>query len=68
MLPKIDGLEVCREIRKQAMSQLSYGDCERLELIKFLGLGTWADDYVSKNLSQNRELTYVWKQTYVVNN
>ena len=56
MLPKIDGLEVCREIRKTSnVPKLSWWQPKDSEIDKVLGLELGADDYVTKPFS-NREL------------
>ena len=55
MLPKIDGLEVCREIRKQSAVPVIMLTAKDSEIDKVLGLELGADDYVTKPFS-NREL------------
>lgn len=56
MLPKIDGLEVCREIRKNYDMPIIMVTAKDAEIDKVLGLELGADDYVTKPFS-NRELT-----------
>lgn len=55
MLPKIDGLEVAREIRKTKDTPIIMVTAKDSELDKVLGLELGADDYVTKPFS-NREL------------
>lgn len=55
MLPKIDGLEVCRAIRKNHDMPIIMVTAKDSEIDKVLGLELGADDYVTKPFS-NREL------------
>ena len=55
MLPKMDGLEVCREIRKQSAVPVIMLTAKDSEIDKVLCLELGADDYVTKPFS-NREL------------
>jgi len=55
MLPKMDGLEVCREIRKTSHVPIIMVTAKDSEIDKVLGLELGADDYVTKPFS-NREL------------
>ena len=55
MLPKIDGLEVAREVRKTKDTPIIMVTAKDSELDKVLGLELGADDYVPKPFS-NREL------------
>lgn len=55
MLPKKDGLEVCREIRKNYDIPIIMVTAKDSEIDKVLGLELGADDYVTKPFS-NREL------------
>ena len=55
MLPKIDGLEVCLEIRKKSQVPIIMQTAKSDEFDKVLGLEMGADDYVTKPFS-NREL------------
>jgi len=55
MLPKIDGLEVVREVRKKYNMPIIMVTAKETEIDKVLGLELGADDYVTKPFS-NREL------------
>ncbi|WP_027108161.1 response regulator YycF [Lacticigenium naphthae] len=55
MLPKIDGLEVCRQVRKDHDMPIIMVTAKDQEIDKVLGLELGADDYVTKPFS-NREL------------
>ena len=55
MLPKIDGLEVVREVRKTHSMPIIMVTAKETEIDKVLGLELGADDYVTKPFS-NREL------------
>lgn len=55
MLPKKDGLEVCREVRKSYEMPIIMVTAKDQEIDKVLGLELGADDYVTKPFS-NREL------------
>lgn len=55
MLPKIDGLEVAREVRKEYNMPIIMVTAKDAEIDKVLGLEMGADDYVTKPFS-NREL------------
>lgn len=55
MLPKIDGLEVAREVRKTYDMPIIMVTAKDSELDKVLGLEIGADDYITKPFS-NREL------------
>lgn len=55
MLPKMDGLEVCREVRKTRDIPIIMVTAKDQEIDKVLGLELGADDYVTKPFS-NREL------------
>lgn len=55
MLPKMDGLEVCREVRKSHDMPIIMVTAKDAEIDKVLGLELGADDYVTKPFS-NREL------------
>lgn len=55
MLPKIDGLEVAREVRKSHDMPIIMLTAKDSEIDKVLGLEMGADDYVTKPFS-NREL------------
>ena len=55
MLPKMDGLEVAREVRKTHDMPIIMVTAKDSEIDKVLGLELGADDYVTKPFS-NREL------------
>lgn len=55
MLPKVDGLEVVREVRKNYDMPIIMVTAKETEIDKVLGLELGADDYVTKPFS-NREL------------
>lgn len=55
MLPKMDGLEVCREVRKTRDTPIIMVTAKDQEIDKVLGLELGADDYVTKPF-YNREL------------
>ncbi|WP_390409564.1 response regulator YycF [Lacticaseibacillus jixiensis] len=55
MLPKIDGLEVARQVRKERDTPIIMLTAKDSEIDKVLGLEMGADDYVTKPFS-NREL------------
>ncbi|GEL66508.1 response regulator YycF [Marinilactibacillus psychrotolerans] len=55
MLPKMDGLEVCREVRRKHDIPIIMVTAKDQEIDKVLGLELGADDYVTKPFS-NREL------------
>jgi len=55
MLPVIDGMEVCREIRARCQTPIIMLTARGEEVDKLLGLGLGADDYVTKPFSP-REL------------
>lgn len=56
MLPGIDGLEVCKQIRKSSNVPIIMLTAKDTELDKVLGLELGADDYITKPFS-GRELT-----------
>jgi DNA-binding response OmpR family regulator len=56
MLPKVDGLEVCRQIRLASSVPIIMLTAKGEESDKILGLGLGADDYLSKPFSPG-ELT-----------
>ena len=55
MLPKIDGLEVAKQVRAKRSTPIIMVTAKDSELDKVLGLELGADDYVTKPFS-NREL------------
>jgi len=48
MLPDMDGLEVCRQLRAQSAVPILILTAKGTEADEVLGLGLGADDYVSK--------------------
>jgi len=53
MLPKMDGFEVCRNIRKKLDTPIVIVTARQEEVDKILGLDIGADDYVTKPFSIN---------------
>lgn len=51
MLPKIDGLEVCKSIRKNSTTPVIMVTARNEEIDKLLGLELGADDYLTKPFS-----------------
>lgn len=51
MLPKMDGFQVCREIRKHKEIPILMVSAKREDVDKIRGLGLGADDYVIKPFS-----------------
>lgn len=51
MLPRLDGLEVCRLLRKESDLPILFLTAKRSELDRVLGLKLGADDYVTKPFS-----------------
>jgi DNA-binding response OmpR family regulator len=51
MLPKLDGLEVCRELRKESSVAIIMLTAKGEESDRILGLGIGADDYLVKPFS-----------------
>lgn len=51
MLPEIDGIDVCKIIRKNSTVPIIMVSARRSETDKILGLGLGADDYISKPFS-----------------
>ena len=51
MLPKIDGLEVCKRIRQNSMAPIIMATARDEEIDKLLGLEFGADDYLTKPFS-----------------
>ena len=48
MMPGIDGLEVCREIRKTSNIPILILSAKAEDMDKIVGFGTGADDYLTK--------------------
>lgn len=55
MLPKIDGMEICRIVRSESLIPIIMLSAKKSDVDKILGLGFGADDYISKPFSP-REL------------
>lgn len=51
MLPKIDGIEVCKRIREHSQVPVIMVSAKSQELDKVIALGSGADDYVTKPFS-----------------
>lgn len=51
MLPKLDGIEVCRKIRSLSMVPVLMMSAKKSETDKIIGLGIGADDYITKPFS-----------------
>lgn len=53
MMPKIDGIEVCRRLRNMTNIPILMLSAKDQEIDKILGLGIGADDYMTKPFSIN---------------
>src|SRR5690606_11803847 len=51
MLPKIDGFEICRQIRSQHNMPILMVTSKKEDIDKIRGLGLGADDYITKPFS-----------------
>lgn len=51
MMPGMDGIEMCKEIRKKSAVPIIFLSAKSSDLDKIVGLGSGADDYVSKPFS-----------------
>lgn len=51
MMPGMDGIEVCRQIRKQSSVPILFLSAKAQETDKLIGLKTGADDYLTKPFS-----------------
>jgi len=51
MLPKLDGMEVCRRIRRESTVPILMLSAKKGDVDKILGLGLGADDYITKPFS-----------------
>jgi len=51
MMPKVDGIEVCRQIRSKSNVPIVMLTAKDLETDKIVGLGIGADDYITKPFS-----------------
>ncbi|MED1740791.1 response regulator transcription factor [Bacillus swezeyi] len=59
MMPKIDGIEVCRRIRSHTNVPILMLTAKDLEGDKILGLSMGADDYITKPFSMNEVLARI---------
>ncbi|QEK12929.1 response regulator transcription factor [Crassaminicella thermophila] len=79
MLPDIDGIELCLEIRKQCNAPILFLSCKSEEMDKILALSVGGDDYLTKpflpgelvarikaHLRRNRLLMQVKKQPNII--
>ncbi|RSK28592.1 DNA-binding response regulator [Bacillus sp. HMF5848] len=62
LLPKLDGLEVCRIIRQQSNIPILMASAKKEDFDKVLGLGMGADDYIAKPFSPNELVARVKAQ------
>ncbi|WP_345240725.1 response regulator transcription factor [Pontibacillus salipaludis] len=51
MLPNMDGIEVCRRIRKESTIPILMMSAKKSDTDKIIGLGIGADDYITKPFS-----------------
>src|SRR5258708_21176440 len=51
MLPKLDGMQVCRAIRQESQVQIIMLTAKKEEIDRIVGLELGADDYVTKPFS-----------------
>ena len=51
MLPGVDGFEICKKIRETKNTPILMVSAKKDDIDKILGLGLWADDYVTKPFS-----------------
>lgn len=51
MLPKMDGIEVCRRIREESNIPILMMSAKKSDTDKIIGLGIGADDYITKPFS-----------------
>ncbi|SMO65660.1 response regulator transcription factor [Melghirimyces algeriensis] len=59
MMPKVDGIEVCRRIRKESNVPILMLTAKDQEVDKVLGLGIGADDYITKPFSINEVIARI---------
>ncbi len=62
MLPKLDGMEVCRIIRSESAIPILMLSAKKDDIDKILGLGLGADDYVTKPFSPKEVVARVKAQ------
>ncbi|MFZ5351681.1 MAG: response regulator transcription factor [Bacillota bacterium] len=53
MLPKLDGFEVCKQIRKESEIPILIVSARKEDIDKIRGLGLGADDFITKPFSPN---------------
>lgn len=58
-MPKVDGIEVCRRIRKESNVPILMLTAKDQEVDKVLGLGIGADDYITKPFSINEVIARI---------
>lgn len=59
MMPKVDGFEVCREIRKSSMTPVIMITARGEDFEKIMGLDIGADDYIVKPFSPNEVMARI---------
>ena len=62
MMPGLDGMEVCRQIRAQSNVPIIMLSAKKAEVDKILGLGLGADDYIVKPFSPGEVVARVKAQ------
>lgn len=62
MLPKIDGMEICRAIRSKSSIPILMLSAKKSDVDKILGLGLGADDYMTKPFSPSELVARVKAQ------
>lgn len=67
MLPRLDGMEVCRTIRSESSIPIIMLSAKKSEVDKIVGLGIGADDYVVKPFSPSEMIARVKAQLRRVN-
>src|SRR5699024_4432225 len=58
MMPKVDGIEVCRRLRNKTNIPILMLTAKDQEVDKVLGLGIGADDYITKPLHTSIPSTF----------
>ena len=59
MLPKVDGFEICRQVREQKDIPIIMVSAKKDDLDKIQGLGLGADDYITKPFSPSEMVARV---------
>ncbi len=59
LLPGLDGLEVCQELRKEKNIPILFLSCKSEEIDKILGLSVGGDDYITKPFSPGEVIARV---------